>query len=122
MGVLKTPSTPQPEVEKEESLSGIGNVDNSETGGEHSLVNDYSIDLNFVSLHLNTLASTGSMILIILTALLFARWMLTGGVMPMWENIMVLLCLLPCLCCRRNRAPDLGLQEESAPSIQQDPP
>ena len=46
MGVLRTPSTPQPEVEKEESLSGIGNVDNSETRGEHSSVNDYSIDLN----------------------------------------------------------------------------
>ena len=97
MGVLKTPSTPQPEVEKEESLSGIGNVDNSETGGENSLVNDYSVDLNFVSLHLNTLASVGSMILIILTALLFARWMLTGGATRMLESIMGLSYLLPCL-------------------------
>ena len=120
MGVLSTPLPPQPEVVREESHNGIGNVNNSETGGEHSSVNDYSIDLNFVSLYLNTLALAGSMILIILTALLFARWTLTRRVMQMWETLTKLSCLWPCRCCRREQAQDLGHQEPSAPS-QQDP-
>ena len=79
MGVIKTFSTPLPELEKYEHLSGIGIVDNSKMGGEHSFVNDYSVDLNFVSLHLNTLALAGSMIIVILICLLFARWLLMGG-------------------------------------------
>ena len=122
MGVLSTPSTPQPEVVKEESQSGIGNVDNSKTSGEHRWVNDYSIDLNFVSLHLNTLASAGSMILIVLTALLFARWMLTGGVTQMWETFMGLSCLWPCQCCHRDGASqDQVHLKASTPSTQQGP-
>ena len=36
----------------------------------------------------------------------------------MFESIMSLSCHLPCLCCRRDRAPELGLLEPSAPSIQ----
>ena len=79
MGVITATSTPQPEVEKDEHLSGIGNIDNSETGVKHSSVNHYSVDLNFVSLHLNTLASAGSLVFIILIFLLFARFLLTGG-------------------------------------------
>ena len=120
MGVIGTFPIPLPEVEHDEHLSGIRNVDNSEMGGEHSSVNNYSVDLNFVSLHLNTLASAGSLVFVILIGLLFARFLLTGGTTRMFESIMSLRCLLPCLCCRRDRAPDLGLQEPSAPSIQQD--
>ena len=115
MGVITTFSTPQPEVEKDEHLSGIGNIDNSETGGKHSLVNNYSFDLNFVSLHLNTMASAGSLVFVILIGFLFARFLLTGGATRMLESIMRLRCLLPC-CCRRDRAPELGLQEPSTPS------
>ena len=66
MGVITKVSTPQLEVEKDEHLSGIGNINNSKTGGKHSSVNNYSVDLNFVSLHLNTLASAGSLVFVIL--------------------------------------------------------
>ena len=117
MGVITTISTPQPEVEKDEHLGGMGNVDNSETGGEHSLVNDYSVDLNFVSLHLNTLASSGALVLIVLICLLFGRFLLKRGATRMLNSLMNLKCLLPC-CCHRDREPDLGLQEPSAPAIQ----
>ena len=117
MGVITSSSTPQPEEEKEENLSGIRNVDNLEMGGEHSSVNDYSVDLNFVSLHLNTLASSGALVFIILISLLFARFLLTGGATRMFNSLMNLKCLLPC-CCHRDREPDLGLQEPSAPAIQ----
>ena len=116
MGVI-TPATPQPEVEKDEHISGIGNFDNSETGGEHDSVNDYSVNLNFVSLHLNTLASSGALVFIILICLLFARFLLMGGATRMFNSLMNLKCLLPC-CCHRDREPDLGLQEPSAPAIQ----
>ena len=75
MGVITSASTPQQVVEKDEHLSGIANVDNSETVGEHSSVNDYSVDPNFVSLHLNTFASSGALVFIILIRLLFARFL-----------------------------------------------
>ena len=117
MGVITSASTPQQVVEKDEHLSGIANVDNSETVGEHSSVNDYSVDPNFVSLHLNTLASSVALVFIILICLLIARFLLKGGATRMFNSLMNLKCLLPC-CCHRDREPDLGLQEPSAPAIQ----
>ena len=50
------------------------------------MVNDYSVDLNFVSLHLNTLASVGSLVFVILIGLLFARFLLMGGATRMFER------------------------------------
>ena len=112
MGVFKSSSTPQPEEEKEENLLGIANVDNSEMGGEHSSVNDYSVDLNFVSLHLNTLASSGALVFIVLISLTHQIFT-TGGATRIFNRLMDLKCLLPC-CCRE---PDPGLPEPSAPAI-----
>ena len=60
MGIFRTTTTPAPVEEKEETLSGIANVDNSEMNTKKNLVNDYSVDLNFILLHLNTLASSGA--------------------------------------------------------------
>ena len=111
MGIFRTTTTPRPEEEKEEHLSGIANMDNSEMGGERSSVNDYSVDLNFVSLHLNTLASSGALILIVLISLLIIRFIFTGGATRMLDRLMDMTCLPTC-CCR----PDpQGHPEPSAP-------
>ena len=56
MGVLRTTTTPAPVKEREETLTGFANVDNSEMNTKKNSLNDYSVDLNFISLHLNTLA------------------------------------------------------------------
>ena len=93
MGIFRTTTTPPPEEEKDEHLSGIANVDNSEMGGEHSSVNDYSVDLNFVSLHLNTLASSGALILIVLISLLIIRFIFTGGATRLLNRLMDMTCL-----------------------------
>ena len=111
MGVFRSSSTPHPEEEKDEHLSGIANVDNSEMGWEHSSVNDYSVDLNFVFLHMNTLASSGALILIVLMSLLIIRFFLTGGATRLFNCLMDMTCLPTC-CCRE---PDLGHPEPSAP-------
>ena len=92
-------------------MSGIANVDNSEMGREHSSVNDYSVDLNFVSLHLNTFASSGALVLIVLIYLLLIRFFLTGGATRMFNRLMDMKCLL--LCCCREPYPELP--EPSAP-------
>ena len=99
MGIFRTTTTPRPEEEKEEHLSGIANVDNSEMGGERSSVNDYSVDLNFVSLHLNMLASSGALILIVLISLLIIRFIFTGGATRLLDRLMDMTCLPTC-CCR----------------------
>ena len=99
MGIFRTTITPPPEEEKEEHLSGIANVEKSEMGGERSSVNDYSVDLNFVSLHLNTLASSGALILIVLISLLIIIFIFTGGATRMLDRLMDMTCLPTC-CCR----------------------
>ena len=98
MGIFRTTTTPRPEEEKEEHLSGIANVDNSEMGGKHNSVNDYSVDLNFILLHLNTLASSGALILIVLMLLLIVRFCLTGGANRLLNRLMKMTCLPA--CCR----------------------
>ena len=58
MGKLSTPPPTPADIDRSENLHGAGNINNSVTGGKHNEVNDYSVDLNFILLHLNTLAST----------------------------------------------------------------
>ena len=105
-----TPMPPEAEVVREENMQGIANVNSSVNGGRHNEVNDYSVDLNFISLHLNMLASTGSIIVIVLIILLFSRWALKGGMGKMWD-----VCLGLCQCCSKGQAsaPDLECQEVS---------
>ena len=115
MGIFRTTTTPRPEEEKEEHLSGIANVDNSEMGGKHSSVNDYSIDMNFILLHLNTLTSSGALILIVLMTLLIVRFCLMGGASRMLNRLMEISCL-PACCCRGSEPP--GHHKPSAPASQ----
>ena len=96
MGIFRTTTTPRPEEKKEETLSGIANVDNSEMNTKHNLVNDYSVDLNFISLHVNTLASSGALILIVLMLLLIARFCLTGGATRLLNRLLSMSCLPVC--------------------------
>ena len=89
---------PEAEVEREENQQGIGNVDSSVNGGRHNEVIDCSVNLNFISLYLNTLASAGSIIVIVLIILLFSRWALNGGIGKVWD-----MCLGMCQCCSKGR-------------------
>ena len=114
MGIFRTTTTPRPEEEKEETLSGIANVDNSEMNTKHNSVNDYSVNLNFISLHLNTLASSGALILIVLMLLLVARFCLTGGATRLLNRLLSISCL-PVCCCPGSEPP--GHLEPSAPTI-----
>ena len=98
MGVLRTTTTPAPVEEREETLSGIGNIDNSEMNTKKNSVNDYSVDLKFISLHLNTLASSGALIVCVLILLLLARFLLTGGCTRMMNQLLSTTCL-PGFCC-----------------------
>ena len=98
MGVWRTTTTPAPIEEQEETLSGIGNIDNSEMNTKKNSVNDYSVDLNFISLHLNTLASSGALIVCVLILLLLARFLLTGGCTRMMNRLLSTTCLPGCCC------------------------
>ena len=65
-------------MEREEDLAGVGNIDNSnsEINSKKNSVNDYSVDLNFISLHLNTLASSGAILVCLIILLIVARFLL----------------------------------------------
>ena len=79
MGKVKTPTLPPVELVKSQSKACIGNVDASTTGGEYKDIKDYSFDLNFVLLHLYTLASAGSMFLIVVLILVVSQLVFCGG-------------------------------------------
>ena len=121
MGVLRTTTTPAPVEEREETLSGIGNIDNSEMNTKKNSVNDYSVDLNFISLHLNTLASSGAILDIVLILLILARFLLTGGATRLMNRLLSISCLPTC-CCPGSGPP--GHQEPSGttPQDQLQPP
>ena len=121
MGVWRSTTTPAPVVEREEDLSGVGNIDNSEMNTKKNSVNDYSVDLNFISLHLNTLASSGAILDIVLILLILARFLLTGGATRLMNRLLSISCLLTC-CCPGSGPP--GHQEPSGttPQDQLKPP
>ena len=121
MGVWRSTTTPAPIVEREEDLSGVGNIDNSEMNTKKNSVNDYSVDLNFISLHLNTLASSGAILVIVLILLILARFLLTGGATRLMNRLLSISCL-PICCCPGSGPP--GHQEPSGatPQDQLPPP
>ena len=97
MGKNPTPTPPPDEVVREENLQGTANVDSSINWGRHNEVYDYSVDLNFISLHLNMLTSAGFILIVVLLILLFSRWVLKGSLSRVWD----LACLGLCKCCSR---------------------
>ena len=120
MGVWRITTTPAPIEEREESLNGVGNIDNSKMNTKKNSVNDYSVDLNFISLHLNTLASSGALIVCVLILLLLARFLLTGGCTRMMNRLLSTTCLPGCCC----PGPGPGPPEPSeiVPQDQLEPP
>ena len=120
MGVFRT-TTPAPVEEREETPTGFANVNNSKMNTKKNSVNDYSVDLNFISLHLNTLASSGALIIIVLMLLLLARFLLTGGTTRLMNQLLSISCL-PACCCPGSGPP--GHQEPSGttPQDQLQPP
>ena len=78
MGAWRSTTTPAPSQEREEDLAGVGNIDNSnsEINSKKNNINDYSVDLNFISLHLNTLASSGAILVCLIILLIVARFLL----------------------------------------------
>ena len=121
MGVWRSTTTPAPIVEREEDLSGVGNIDNSEMNTKKNSVNDYSVDLNFISLHLNTLASSGALIVIVLMLLLFARFLLTGGTSRLMNRLLSISCLPTC-CCLESGPQERQEPSGAAPQDQLQPP
>ena len=95
MGVWSSTTTPAPSQEREEDLAGVGNIDNSnsEINSKKNSVNDYSVDLNFISLHLNTLASSGAILVCLIILLIVARFLLRGGCSRLMNQILALNCL-----------------------------
>ena len=112
MGVWSSTTTPAPTQEREEDQAGVGNIDNSnsEINSKKNNINDYSVDLNFISLHLNTLASSGAILVCLIILLIVARFLLRGGCSRLMNQILALNCL-PVCCCK-----DQGQQESQGPS------
>ena len=112
MGVWSSTTTPAPTPEREEDQAGVGNIDNSnsEINSKKNNINDYSVDLNFISLHLNTLASSGAILVCLIILLIVARFLLRGGCSRLMNQTLALNCL-PVCCCK-----DQGRQESQGPS------
>ena len=112
MGVWRSTTTPAPSQEREEDLAGVGNIDNSNSkmNTKKNSLNDYSVDLNFISLHLNTLASSGAIIVCLKILLILARFLLCGGCSRLMNQILAITCL-PVCCCKEQ-----GQQEPQGPS------
>ena len=56
MRKVTSPTPPPADLVKSENQAGIGMIDASTTESKYNAIKDYSFDLNFMSLHLNTLA------------------------------------------------------------------
>ena len=108
-------------MEREEDLSGVANIDNSEMNTKKNSVNDYSVDLNFISLHLNTLASSGALIICVIILLLLARFLLTGGCTRLMNRLLSTTCLPGC-CCPGSGPPGHQEHSETVPQDQLEPP
>ena len=84
-------------------------------------MNDYSVNLNFISLHLNTLASSGALIIIVLMLLLVARFCLTGGATRLMNRLLSISCL-PVCCCPGSGPPGHLKPSVPTPQDQLQPP
>ena len=109
MGVWSSTSTPAPTQEREENQQGFGNIDNSksEVNYKKNNINDYSANLNMISLHINTLASSGALLFGLIIFIILTRFLLCGGFSRLINKILALNCLQLC-CCR-------GQQESHGP-------
>ena len=119
MGPWPAPSTPSPEMEREESQNGVANVDNSsnEENVRKNTIREDSVNLNMVSFHINTLAGSGVLLLSLVIFIVLIRWILRGGLTKMMNGLLTMDCAQ---LCRGRGQPSPS--QPGVPSPGQEPP